>query len=127
MKPGLKKGNALRTRDEFLKGGVEKEEHKDDKIFYRVVYTVEVNGLNEAAVVKRTTKKGRHLKTKLSEKFREEIYIEDDKGKAIKIGDKFVRSPSDDIGKVDVEYILKRCKFYPDTAEKLKKFKSRKK
>lgn len=124
---GLKKGAALRTRDEYLKNGVEKPEHKDDKIYYRVVYTVEVNGLNEAAVVKRTTKKGRHLKEKPTEKFHEEIYIADNEGKAIKIGDKFVRSVKDDIGKVDVDYILKRCKHYPDTAEKLKKFKNRKK
>ena len=126
-KAGLKKGAALRTRDEYLKNGVEKPEHKGDKVYYRVVYTVEVNGLNEAAVVKRTTKKGRHLKEKSSEKFHEEIFIEDNEGNAIKIGDKFVRSVKDDIGKVDVDYILKRCKHYPDTAEKLKKFRMRKK
>lgn len=126
VKSNLKKGAALRTRDEYLKGSVAKPEYADDKeLFYRVVYTVAVNELNEAAVVKRTTKKGRHLKSNPKEKFREEIYIEDNEGNSIKIGEKFIRSMQDDIAQIDVDYILKRCSFYPDTAEKLRKFKMR--
>ena len=127
-KSNLKKGAALRTRDEFLEGGVPKEEftEKPDQ-FYRVVYTIAVNELNEVAVVKRTTKKGRHLKSKPTEKFREQIITKDNESKGIKVGKKFVRSQTEDITKDDVDYIISRLKHYPDTKEKMREFKSRKK
>lgn len=125
-KTNLKKGAALRTRDEYLKGGVAKPEYQDKpKQLYRVVFTVEVNENNEAAVVRKTTKKGRHLKSRPKEKFHEQIYTETSDGKGIKVGDKFVRSTIDDLTKEDVEYILKRCKFYPETNELLREFKNR--
>lgn len=127
-KTDLRKGAALRTRDEFLQDGVPKPEYVDKpKVYYRVVYTVEVNERNEIAVVKRTTKKGRRLKSDPNTKFHEEIYIADDKGTPIKVGEKFARSKEEDITAEDVKYILKRCGFYPDTAGKLKKFRERKK
>lgn len=125
-KTNLKKGAALRTRDEYLKGGVPKPEYQDKpKQLYRVVFTVEVNANNEAAVVRRTTKKGRHLKSRPKEKFHEQIYTETADGRGIKVGDKFVRSTIDDLTQEDVEYIIKRCKFYPETKELLREFKNR--
>ncbi|MGN0806704.1 MAG: hypothetical protein ACI4MC_06655, partial [Candidatus Coproplasma sp.] len=81
--------------------------------------------LNEAAVVKRTTKKGRHLKSRPSEKFREEIIVKDNSGDGIKIGKKFIRSQIDDITNEDVEFIKKRISHYPDTKAKMQEFKSR--
>ncbi len=121
------KGAALRTRDEFLLGGKAKEEYKNKpKQYYRVVYTIEINQNNELAVVKRTTKKGRHLKTQPQNKFHEEIYTKDNQGEGIRIGRKFTRSEQDDIANEDVKYIKKRIAHYPDTEEKLKEFRSRK-
>lgn len=123
----IKKGGAMRTRDEYLKGGISKVEYKNKpKQYYRVVYVVDINSNNDLAVVRRTTKKGRHLKSQPQYKFHEEIYIEDNKGKPIRLNSKFVRSSIDDIVNEDVTYILKRCKQYPDTAKKIKDFKNRK-
>lgn len=125
-KSDIRKGAALRTRDEHLQNGVPKEEYKDKpKQFYRVVYTIAVNELNEVAVVKQTTKRGRHLKSRPSEKFREQVVTKDNENNGIKVGDKFVRSKSEDITQEDVDYIISRLKHYPDTEEKMREFKSR--
>lgn len=125
-KKNIRKGGALRTRDEFLKGGVPKQEYiNNPKQFYRVVYAVDINANNDLAVVRRTTKKGRHLKSQPQHKFHEEIYTQDDKGAPIRINNKFVRSENDDITQIDVDYIMKRCRQYPDTAKKLNEFKNR--
>jgi hypothetical protein len=122
----IKKGGALRTRDEHLQGGKPKSEYADNpKQYYRVIYVVDINSGNDLAVVRRTTKKGRHLKSQPQYKFHEEVYVKDNKGKPIKINDKFVRSSIDDITKTDVDYILKRCYKYPDTAGKMNEFKGR--
>lgn len=124
----IHKGGALRTRDEFLKGGIPKAEYKDKpKQFYRVVYAVDINADNDLAVVRRTTKKGRHLKSQPQYKFHEEIYTQDNAGAPIRINKKFVRSMEDDITKTDVDYIMKRCRQYPDTAKKMHEFKNKKK
>lgn len=124
----MKKGAALRTRDEFLHGGVPKAEYANNPAqYYRVVYVIEVNSENEAAVVRRTTKKGRRLKTQPQYKFHEEVYTKDNEGQGIRTGKKFVRNNVEDIAPEDVEYIKKRVSHYPDTAEKMKEFKNRKK
>lgn len=118
----------MRTRDEFLKGGVIKPNYVDKpKQFYRVVYVVDINAENDLAVVRRTTKKGRHLKSQPQYKFHEEVYVKDNTDKPIRLNDKFVRNSIDDITRADVEYIMKRCNKYPDTKEKMFEFKNRKK
>ncbi len=124
----IAKGNSLRTRDEYLKGGKVKSEYVNKpKQFYRVVYVVDINSQNDLAVVRRTTKKGRHLKSQPQYKFHEEIYVKDNADKPIQLNEKFVRNSIDDITRADVEYIMKRCNKYPDTKEKMVEFKNRKK
>ena len=127
-------GQAIRSRDEFFLGGIEKDNHKNKpKDFYRVGYVVETNNLDEIAIVKSTASKGHKLKSNPNKKFKDAVYTKDNKGKAIKISPpsakdkKFVRSSKDDVTKEDAEYMLKRISKHPKDNELIKELKSRKK
>lgn len=115
-------GRALQTRDEYIKNGIPKDKYIDKpKVYYRTVYVVDKNDKEELAIVKSTTKKGHFLKSRSKDKFRPQIYIENNTGGPIKVGKKFVQNPSKDITKEDVEFIISKTKKYPDTKPKLKK------
>jgi hypothetical protein len=127
-------GDAIRTRDEYLKDGVEKEDHTDDTDrLYRVAYVIDTNRLDEIAIVKSTTTKGHHLKSKPDSKFKPSVYVLDDEDELIKLTPKgaedkrFIRNSIDDLTVEDVEYIRDRVRKFADTWEKLAILKSGKK
>lgn len=128
----IKLGSAIRSRDEYFKDGEVKANHKDNpEMLYRKGYIIDTNSLDEIAIVKSTTGKGHTLKSNNDLKFRPTVYIHDNDGKPIKLSakdsknKKFVRSSSEDITLEDVEYMVKRCRKFPDTLDKISKLKSR--
>ena len=61
----IKEGTVLRTRDEFILGGIDtKTNHPNKRDLYRAAVVTETNKNDELGIVKLTTKDGRKLSGK---------------------------------------------------------------
>ena len=102
----IKEGTVLRTRDEFILGGIDtKTNHPNKRDLYRAAVVTETNKNDELGIVKLTTKDGRKLSGKTN--YKPFIHIFDDEGRYIKSGKKFVVQKKQKLSRHDVNEIKK--------------------
>lgn len=122
-------GRSLQTRDEYIEGGIAKE-GADEKAFYRRVFAVETNELDELAVIKSTTSERGKIIPDYDGKSRTRpyVYTTDDEGQPIKKGKKYIENPpSKDIKPEVAEKLLKEAIKHPNSYKNVVKMKKRKK
>lgn len=122
-------GRSLQTRDEYIEGGIAKE-GADEKAFYRRVFAVETNELDELAVIKSTTSEKGKIIPNYDGKSRTRpyVYTTDDEGQPIKKGKKYIENPpSKDIKPEVAEKLLKEAIKHPNSYKNVVKMKKRKK
>ena len=122
-------GRSFQTRDEFIEGGQPKAGY-EDKGYYRRVFVIETNNLDELAIIKSTTsEKGKPIKGYDDRsRFRNYVYTLDDQNNPIKKGAKFIENPaSKDISEEEAARLLKKTMKQPNSYSKVTKMKKRKK
>ena len=122
-------GRSFQTRDEYIEGGIAKE-GADEKSFYRRVFAVETNELDELAVIKSTTsEKGKVIPDYDGKsRTRPYVYTIDDEGQPIKKRKKYVENPpGKDITPEAAEKLLKESIKHPDSYKNVVEMKKRKK
>lgn len=122
-------GRSFQTRDEYIEGGIAKE-GADEKSFYRRVFAVETNELDELAVIKSTTsEKGKVIPDYDGKsRTRPYVYTIDDEGQPIKKGKKYVENPpGKDITPEAAGKLLKESIKHPDSYKNVVEMKKRKK
>lgn len=120
-------GRSFQTRDEFIEGGIPKE-GADDKQYYRRVFAVETNELDEMVIAKSTTsEKGTTIPDYNGvSKVRPFVFTKDNEGKPIKKGRKFIENPpAQDITSEVAEKILKKAIKHPNDYKKVQDMKKR--
>lgn len=121
-------GRSFQTRDEYIEGGIAKED-ADEESFYRRVFAIETNELNELAVIKSTTSPKGTIIPDYDGKSRTRpyVYTKDDEGKPIKKGKKYIENPpSKDIKPEVAEKLLKEAIKYPNSYKNVTEMKKRK-
>lgn len=122
-------GRSFQTRDEFIRGGTPKTGY-ENKGYYRRVFVVETNQLDEMAVIKSTTSDAGELIRDYDgvARARDYAYTLDDNNEPIKKGPKFIEnSPTSDISEEEAARLLKKTIKQPKSYKNIAVMKERKK